>query len=292
MMQNTIIYDLPHDKYNADPCEVPSLSRSCAHTLVSKCAAHARLCHPRLGGERKGSTRSMDDGTVIHDLLLGTGGNTFEVVKAKNKDGGVVSDFRTKAAKEEKERIETAGKVAVLQHKLDRWESVAGKLRMKLAKLGYDLSAGAGVCEPTLLWSRGEVQCRSRPDFMSHDRMLLLDIKTTENAHPDACTKHAFAFGYDMQWASCVEAIEKLSPELGGRVRMVFLFCELLPPYCVTPWEPAGTMREVGNLRWGTATAEWLHCLKNDSWQDYSNGQIVRGEARSWMIEQAMGEEI
>ncbi len=82
------ILNVTEAAYHADPCDRPSLSHSIAHTLVSESPRHAWIEHPRLGGNRERvSTRAMDDGAILHRLLLGEGAG-FEMVMA--------DDWRTK----------------------------------------------------------------------------------------------------------------------------------------------------------------------------------------------------
>lgn len=85
------ILNVSEAAYHADPCPSPSLSQSIAHTLITQSPRHARLEHPRLGGQQRASTKAMDEGAILHKLLLGAGAD-FEMV--------VADDWRTKAAKE------------------------------------------------------------------------------------------------------------------------------------------------------------------------------------------------
>ena len=62
----------PGDYYR-DPCAVPSLSQSIAHTLVTQSPLHAWSEHPRLGNQRKPASKAMDVGSLIHKLVLGKG---------------------------------------------------------------------------------------------------------------------------------------------------------------------------------------------------------------------------
>jgi hypothetical protein len=88
---------VPQD-YHADPCVSPSLSQSIAHTLVTLSPRHAWLEHPRLGGQKRKATKAMDEGSILHRLLLGEG-----------VDVGVIheDDYKTKAARELRDQILT-----------------------------------------------------------------------------------------------------------------------------------------------------------------------------------------
>src|SRR5438132_1009339 len=84
--------DCTQAEYFADPCEQPSLSVSIATELILRSPLHAWQIHPRLGGLRRPTTEAMENGTLIHALLLGKGENRIAVLDVK--------DFRTNAAKE------------------------------------------------------------------------------------------------------------------------------------------------------------------------------------------------
>ena len=68
------LYDIPAAEYHADPCAPISLSRGIAHMLIRQSPEHAHWHHPKLGGHDDIKVTSMmDDGSVIHELLLGKG---------------------------------------------------------------------------------------------------------------------------------------------------------------------------------------------------------------------------
>src|SRR5262245_46871486 len=121
------VLDLSHDAYIGDPCETPSLSTSIAHTLLTRSPLHAWTEHPRLGNKRPAPTVEMDDGTIIHGLLLESGPQ-LDVIKADN--------YRTKAAQELRDAARDAGRVPVLEHKLHEMIGIAAKLLKNLSAFG------------------------------------------------------------------------------------------------------------------------------------------------------------
>src|SRR5258708_36421550 len=108
------ILNVTEAAYHSDPCVRPSLSSSIAHTLVTQSPRHAWLEHPRLGGSKDSiakRTKTMDEGQILHKLLLGAGAK-FEMV--------VADDWRTNASKESRAAIEAGGKIAVLAKNFEK----------------------------------------------------------------------------------------------------------------------------------------------------------------------------
>jgi hypothetical protein len=63
------------EQYLADPCKTPSLNATTAHAIVGESPLHGFTQHPRLGGNPYGGagTKAMNDGQLIHSLLLRKG---------------------------------------------------------------------------------------------------------------------------------------------------------------------------------------------------------------------------
>jgi hypothetical protein len=96
-------------------------------------------------------------------------------------------------------------------------------------------------------------------------------------------------YGYDIQGVAYPRALERLEPELVGRVDMLFLFCEIEPPYSVLPARPDGALREIGLQRWLRAAQKWRTCLESGEWPDYADEGPVVLEAMAWDITRELG---
>lgn len=247
-------------EYFADPCEQPSLSASIAHEIDHRSALHAYSRHPRLGGVPRADTKSFDMGTLAHALLLGEG-----------KDVAVVDadDWRTKAAQILRNEARAAGKVPILCAEYEAAEKAADALRARFADFGIVLD---GDSEVTAFWGEdsddaGPVQCRGMLDHIKLP--VIYDLKSCRSAHPSACQKHSDSYGYAIQRAAYVSAIENNRPELAGRVDFIFVFFELEPPFAVTPVRLSGEFRELGERRWQRAVNVWGRCLRDNHWPGY-----------------------
>ncbi len=268
------------DEYHADPCPVPSLSASIASVLDSESPLHAWSRHPRLGGVQRPPTKAFDRGTLSHALLLGAG-KDVEVIEA--------DDFRTNAAKAARDEAREAGKVPVLIADYAEAKHTAAKLRERFTALGIVLD---GESELTALWAERarngrDVQCRGMMDHLLLSSLRILDLKSIRSAKPDMCRKHVEQYGYAIQRAAYVSAVEKIVPELAGRVDFVFVFYELEPPYAVTPMRLSGAFREIGARAWKRSVDRWEECLRTNTWPGYAD-EIISVEPSGWALTRDM----
>lgn len=277
------LLDSSKDSYHADPCDVPSLNQSIAKVLVTESPLHAWYLHPKLGGGRRESTEAMNKGTIIHKLLLGVG-TDIVVIQA--------DDFRTKAAQEARDAAIAAGKAPIIARKFEELTSTVNALRGRLADAGIDLSTAGALHEQGIEWDEetpdGPVRCRGMLDYLNPLTAQILDPKTTEDAHPDAVQRAMINMGYDIQEAGYTSAVEKLFPDLVGRVDFGFLFLELAPPYGILPVRSSPAMREHGRSRWNRAVRIWQKCLTSGMWPGYSQGWATISPS-NWALTAELG---
>jgi hypothetical protein len=267
--------------YHADPCARPSLSASCATTLLTRSPYHAWLEHPRLGAVRRETTPSMDAGTVLHALLL-EGGAGLRVIDA--------ADYRGAKAREERDAARAAGETPVLAPDHAAAVALVVDVRAQLAARGIEL---AGDSEVSVEWTEhaaggDAVLCRARLDHLivRPASATVLDFKRTHCAAPSAASRSAWDHGYDIQREAYGRAVEALHPHLVGRADFQFVFIEELPEGAprralLTVARPDGMFREVGARRWTRAVDRWARCLASDSWSGYPAGTVAL-ECPAW----------
>lgn len=264
--------------------EVPSLSQSLAHTLLTLSPAHAYIEHPRLGKPKdlvqEPDTRAVMLGNVMHKLILGEG-SKIEIVEAE--------DWRTKDARAFRDAATAAGHIPILNADYCAALEAAEFIGQKLRALGVDL---VGRSEVKYSWDEkgehGSVKCRGMMDHVIENSGVIYDLKKIRSAHPRICAKHMVEYGYDIQWAAYTSALAKLRPELAGRIEMYFLFVEFEPPYAVLMAQPDGMMRELGEMRWSRAVALWERCLTNNHWPEYSD-RVVQLSPPTWILNEEIG---
>lgn len=272
------LLELSSADYFADKVEKsPTLSYSTAATLITQSPMHAHLEHPRLGGRAREQTASMATGTIIHALLLED--DPSKVIRELPFD-----DFRKKAAQDQRDEAIAAGVTPLTTQRYAELSGAAAAIRGRLAKLGVALT---GKREVGVAWSEGGVLCRGRLDHLEPTTGQIDELKTTTVAPPEAIMRRIVDRGYDIQFAAYSSAVSKLLPELAGRVKFRFLFCETEPPYAVTPIVFGGMFREFGNRRWGRAVRSWARCLREGHWPGYAEESLSL-EPLPWQFEREM----
>lgn len=276
------LLDITPAAYHADPAPEPSLSASIANVLLKRSPLHAWQAHPRLGGgDGADATPAQDRGSLIHKLVLGKGAEV-EIIEAK--------DFKTKAAQQARDEARARGHIPALERVYEDAVEAATTILVRLADHGVQLT---GQSEAAVLWQaeskHGPVWCRSMFDHVLIDRGTIYDLKSTRDARAEACGRHAVDYGYDVQRAAYVRALETLRPELAGRVELVFLFVELEPPYAVTVGPLDGVLRERGERRWCRAVETWATCMRTGEWNADGYGRAYI-EAPPWLAARMGGE--
>jgi hypothetical protein len=204
-------------------------------------------------------------------------------------------DFTTKIAKAARDAAYAAGKVPIVSRKLDALRLAALKLTAYMqGELGIIL---AGKSEATVVYEQespgGPVLCRSRLDHFIRERAVIYDLKKIESAHPSKCEAQIASYGYDIQGAAYTRAVEEVFPELVGRVSFVLLFCEIEPPYVVTPIELDGQFRQLGETKWDRAVTTWGACLRANTWPAYAErGRVLRASPPRWALARELAEAI
>lgn len=255
--------DIPEREYHRDPVVGGSLSSSGARTLVDRTPAH--FAHQR--EHPRADTTSFDIGRVTHGQVLGVGGELVEVH---------ADDWRTKAAREERDAARADGNTPLLVHQADavrvmveavRAHAIAGPLfarpgRAELTAVARDPDSG--------------VMCRVRLDWLVDTepgaRLVAADLKSTENGSPfGPFARSAGSYGYFAQEPFYTDVLHWLGLTAdadGELVEPLFTFVtvEKDPPHLVAVHRVLAEDRDRGRVvnrkardlfRHGQATGEW-----------------------------------
>jgi len=277
------ILDLPP----GTPSPPDVLSKTTAALLVEKSPRHAHL--KKSGRLPSKATDAMDMGTIVHAILLGK--STRPIVVVTKDDGQPFDDWRTKAAKEAKANALAAGHLPILKKTADFAMRAAERFRERMIELGYRLN---GESELAIEWTEpsqsGPVTCWGALDHWHAKDRTIFDLKVGEDAHPETCGRQVRNLGGLIQAAAYTSAIEQLHPDLQGRTRFVFLFCELGSGE-VVPVTLGGDIRRLGEMQWRRAVEAWGYGLASGDWPGYSDGPPIVLEAKPWEMDREMAEQ-
>ena len=258
--------------------EIPRLSPSIAG-LVNECPLKAWTKHRLLGGVQSDSTAAMDEGKLFERLVTGHGINDLAVLD--------YDDWRIKAAQEARRDAIAAGLIPVKAKDINGALQAAQIIRAKMeAHIGQSFDAVDH--QVRFEWESDGCACSGVLDclIVEENRVRIFDLKKTQSANPKDLERSITRYGYHIQQAAYIEAVEFFYPHLVGRVSFEFLFYETSEPYCVTPARLDGGLRMLGQSRWDAAKARWRDCIMNDSWPEYSAANLQDGavvlSAKPW----------
>jgi len=258
-------YDIPSEIYHLDPAPVPSLSRSTIKDLINRSAAHAAFNHPRLNPayQPDDGGGKFDVGTASHSLIL-EGIDNVAVIEA--------DDWRTKAAKELREKARGEGKTPLLPHQFEEVKKCVLRVEEQIygcPELGIKNLMEDGAHELSFFWQEGETWMRSRLDWLSHDRKLILDFKFTDmSVNPTDLSRYILNMGLDIQNVLYCRAGEMV---FGIKPKFVFVFCETSEPYICSFVGLPPDFLALGQSKIEYGAFLWQKCMRTGNWPAYEN---------------------
>jgi len=278
-----IFTDIAAADYHADPCAAPSLTQSVAKILLDKSPLHAWHAHPRLNPDyQHDDATKFDVGNVAHKMLLGRG-KEIAVLEGFN-------DWRKDAAKEAREAAAKVGKIAVLGKTAARADRMVSAARAQLDLRGIgDLFGADGDSEVVLAWQEGPIWLRQMIDWLSDDRLIFADYKTTdESAAPAALARKMVNDGWHIQAAMGERGLTRLGFEA---MRFLFVVQEATVPYALSVVEVGADALTMGRKMLDAAVGQWSRCMRADRWPGYPL-DITTPEFPGWAEQQWLDREI
>lgn len=228
------------------------LSPSVANILLDRSPLHAWHYHRLLGGAEREATASMENGTLLHHLVLvGGDSDKLAIIDA--------DDFRTKVAREKRDAARAEGKTPIIARHFAESKDAAEIIRRRIELLGIPI--GELATERRYEWEADGVLCSGVVDGVG--AACAYELKSTDDANPRACRRSIEMYGYHVQAAAYREATG---------MPVVFIFAESDAPHDVTLIELGGALTEIGDRRWAKAKRLWAGCLASGVWQGAGRG--------------------
>ena len=195
---------------------------------------------------------------------------------------------RTNAGKAEWETFETAATGRTVLSRTD------AELVMRMGHSVFRHPAAAmllampGKAETTHMWidEATGLQCKCRPDWLTDDGSLIVDLKTTEDASPTGFRKSIANFRYFVQASWYLDGIEQATgkrPE-----QFIFLCVEKKAPYACAVYAADAEMIEAGAKAAARDLDVLATCRQANAWPGYSD-QIEPISLPPWMRPKADG---
>jgi hypothetical protein len=270
-----LIEGMPMDQYQRDPAPklfpdcVASLSSHLAHTLLTRSPLHAWTDHPKLNPNwQEDDDRKFDLGTAAHKVLLEA--KTFPCDAAAVRIACLpFDDYRTKDAQRAREMAVATGMLPVLYAQWERISAMVIAARTFLhssEELAWIMESG--IAEGVIVWQEDGVTMRCRPDWLTGDKKLILDYKTTDaSAEPGAWSRWIMGgMGFDLQAAFYLRGLRALTGKDG---KFIFLVQETKPPYACSAIGLAPAELALASDKIYAASEIWKHCLETNRWPAY-----------------------
>ena len=216
-------------------------------------------------------TKAMEEGTAVH---------TYFLENESFKDRYV---FKPKAfngrTKEGKQWIEDHSHLNILAAE---WEENLIHMNHSFlkspAKMIYDLK---GLTELSYFSEDlGGIRAKCRPDWISEDNGIVVDLKTTTDASPKGFQKSIGQFGYHIQASWYLRVLQNLGLD---SYDFIFIAIEKTAPFCVGVYRASSEMLEEGSKKVDEAINKILWCKENDSYPDYTPDEIETIYLPPWM---------
>ena len=258
--------------------------------MIRKTARHAWQAHARFGNVGMVLTRVMDDGSIVHAMMLGHA-HLVDPIRAvygpKHKlKGQPVADFKTDAAQEERDEIRAMGRYPVLHHRLP--ELLRCKHSATLQLMDCDDGAvflSPGRSEVCAVAREDDVWLRCLVDRLPDDPALPPgDLKCTElSAAPGGWdrrlqTEYVFQDAFYARVLRGAEGVE--------RPPMRFGVIELDAPFGVVINAALPDLRALAEIEVERAIQLWRECMRADEWPLYGRATRWIGAA-AWQLAQA-----
>lgn len=274
-------YDLSDDDYFADPCPTPSLSATDAITLLNATPAHAWWNNRRLNPDYEAEeSNAFDLGRSFHELMTGQDREVF-VIDAK--------DYRTKAAKEQRDEARSLGLTPLLKHENQLVQHMVRRAREQMRAHGIGDPFEGGENEKALIWREAGVWNRVKPDCLDRENRVIYDLKTCAGlAEPEGWVRTGMPLGIDLRAAMYLAGAKAV---FGGEWSYRYVPIEKKPPHCLSVLELSEGILFIGESKLRRAQEIWKLCLSRKKWPGYSD-QIAVVEPPAFWIEKWLNREL
>jgi exodeoxyribonuclease VIII len=165
-------------------------------------------------------------------------------------------------------------------------------MRMGRAVFGHPAAAMLlglpGKAETTHMWTDAAtgLQCKCRPDWLTDDGRIMVDVKTTENASPREFARSIAQWRYHVQAAWYLDGIEQAT---GTRPEQFLFICvEKKAPFACAVYAADAEMIAAGAQTVARDLEVLATCKAADAWPGYSD-QIEPISLPAWMRPKADG---
>jgi len=256
--------DITNEEYHAKPGVSASKLKSMARGWRTFQAEHITKTAPRK------ETPAMALGTAVHTALLEPGRFDAEYVACPPE----CSDRRTNAYKAWFESIDDMKVLS--QEDLATIKAIEESVCRD--EFASQLLSADGHVEKSLEWTENDVLCRMRFDKIAGP--FCIDIKTCQDATPEAFAKTIASYRYDLQASHYISGLGAIA--FGWGVRFVFIAVETCVPYRVRCYEMCDDDFDKANDDRVSLLAEYRRRLESNDWSEPGEGVLTKVFLPNW----------
>jgi hypothetical protein len=277
---NMLIEKMSNTEYHAHPnfssSQLKEMLRSAAHFK-------ANCLTPEVSEDDVAEDDVAEESKQNGDMLLGTLVHCLFLEPEAFGSDFVISekfDRRTKIGKAEYAAFHEANadKTIVTQEMIDRANGMVNTLHShpiyQLMQNNY------GMAEASIFFKEpiSDLQLRVRPDWhippcANFPNGLIIDLKTTEDARPDAFSRTCANFGYDLSAAMYQIGFQE-HYKTEEKPPFYLLAVERKKPFNTLCYTAGDLFLAVGNARFRRATSKLSECLLINEWDGYTQENL------------------
>ena len=225
-------------------------------------AVHMKLLQPHLYDNKYAV---WNDTQLIDDLQSG------KIADAKGKSKKYVKPKASDIYKAEKKKHEDAnpGKQTVSQEFSDIVTGIANAA-MQNPHFAEWLNDPQSLKEHALFWKDGDTDMKAMIDLICGH--VIVDVKTTNDARYDSFMREAHRYGYFLQGAVYVSALESTGIE---NPTFILLACEKEPPYLCQPFVIGRDTIDYQKTRIDRLLREYEACVRSGIWSGYKTDPVM-----------------
>lgn len=221
----------------------------------------------------KEPTEAMLLGSVLHKLILEA--DTFKAEYAV----APVCDRRTSKGKAEYNTFmgESQGKAVITSEMFEKASAIAETVKENpiVKKLLCD-----GKAEQSYFWNENGIECKCRPDYLKGK--LVIDLKSTADASPEAFAKAAYNYRYHVQAWWYLNGLNKCGI---NATDFIFIAFEKDPPYGICVYAADDLMLELGESEAMRNLDTYRECLETGVWYGYEKEPEIHSlSLPDWVI--------
>jgi exodeoxyribonuclease VIII len=139
-----------------------------------------------------------------------------------------------------------------------------------------------GKAETTHMWTDAStgLECKCRPDWLTDDGAIVVDLKTTKDASPRGFKQSIANFSYQKQAAWYLHGVQQSTGKRPDQ--FIFICVESSAPYACAVYAADAEMIERGHDQAMRDLAKLAVCKAADHWPSYSD-QIETISLPGWM---------